>query len=489
MSSNTSPHFALTPDSRSVVTASDRGELAWWSLRSGRKTRTLEIETGYHPLAVSPDGRTVAVGTASGIQLVDARTGQTKTATLDLAGSPESVQFSPDGETLVSTNDDGTTILWDVGSATPRETLRGHSASQAVFSRDGKTLYTVSGDGTAIAWDLTGRRRLRRPFAFTQVTSERHPGRLSPDGRLIAVGLTGRGIALWDARNLTPAGAPMLMTGGEVRALAFSPDGATLAAVSDSGATTVWDVSSRSLRYESFFAGLNASVAFSPDGKTIATAGSGGGVTFWHAGTGARSGRIGGFAGSTDVAFSANGELVAFAETAEGFLRAQVWDVAKHSRVAEVSGGGEEGDALAVALSPDGSIVAVGGYGRAVRVWDVRTGKLLHALDPGGDVEALEFSQDGRILAVSNERASLWDVATGIQIGPALTAGARTALMDLSSDGRHLLMTSADGNGAVWDVDPQSWARRACALAHRTLTRDEWERFLPGRRYEPACAT
>ena len=44
------------------------------------------------------------------------------------------------------------------------------------------------------------------------------------------------------------------------------------------------------------------------------------------------------------------------------------------------------------------------------------------------------------------------------------------------------------GRGAVWDVDPASWAERACALANRTLTRDEWETFLPGRPYEPACA-
>ncbi len=28
-----SPFFALTPDGRSVVTASDEGELAWWDLR------------------------------------------------------------------------------------------------------------------------------------------------------------------------------------------------------------------------------------------------------------------------------------------------------------------------------------------------------------------------------------------------------------------------------------------------------------------------
>ena len=41
---------------------------------------------------------------------------------------------------------DGTVTLWDTGSATLRETLRGHSASaeQPEFSPDGKTLYTAS---------------------------------------------------------------------------------------------------------------------------------------------------------------------------------------------------------------------------------------------------------------------------------------------------------------------------------------------------------
>ena len=34
-----SPHFALTPDGRSVVTASDDGELAWWDLRKPRRRR------------------------------------------------------------------------------------------------------------------------------------------------------------------------------------------------------------------------------------------------------------------------------------------------------------------------------------------------------------------------------------------------------------------------------------------------------------------
>ncbi len=33
-------------------------------------------------------------------------------------------------------------------------------------------------------------------------------------------------------------------------------------------------------------------------------------------------------------------------------------------------------------------------------------------------------------------------------------------------------MTADNGEGAVWDIDPESWARRACAVANRTLTRE-----------------
>jgi hypothetical protein len=41
----------------------------------------------------------------------------------------------------------------------------------------------------------------------------------------------------------------------------------------------------------------------------------------------------------------------------------------------------------------------------------------------------------------------------------------------------------------LYDVDPMSWEQHACAIANRTLTSEEWEKFLPGRPYDPACAT
>jgi WD40 repeat protein len=365
----------------------------------------------------------------------------------------------------------------------------------AVFSRDGRRLYTAGVDGTVIAWDLTGDSSVRRPFTFTHDRGfdrsyDAHPGTFSPDGRLIAVGLKGDGIALLDARRLTRSGALLLDTGGEVKALAFAPDGRTLAAVTSGGTATMWDLESRSPRHESIFVGgYRVAAAFSPDGATLTTTGVSGGVNFRDVATGAGLGTLGrdAFYPTSGVAYSSDGTLVAFAQTGGGVPRGEVWRVGTRSRVAVVRGGAE-GDAYSVALSPDGSLLAIGGYPTVVRLWDVATGTLVHALRTGGS-DALEFSRDGRILAVSGGRgASLWDVATGVQIGPSLTVGRRGAMLDLSSDGRFLLMTAANGQGAVWDVDPESWARRACAVANRNLTRAEWERFLPGRPYEPACS-
>jgi hypothetical protein len=59
---------------------------------------------------------------------------------------------------------------------------------------------------------------------------------------------------------------------------------------------------------------------------------------------------------------------------------------------------------------------------------------------------------------------------------------------DFSPDGKQLLTTVIFGPRIVWDVDPESWAARACAIAGRTLTEEEWHQFLPDRPYEPACA-
>jgi hypothetical protein len=56
-----------------------------------------------------------------------------------------------------------------------------------------------------------------------------------------------------------------------------------------------------------------------------------------------------------------------------------------------------------------------------------------------------------------------------------------------SPDGRRLFVVSDAGQGWVWDVDQSDWLTRACTVAGRNLTLQEWQQLLPGQPYEATC--
>jgi WD40 repeat protein len=232
--------------------------------------------------------------------------------------------------------------------------------------------------------------------------------------------------------------------------------------------------------------GFVPGLASSPDGATLITAGLLG-VQTWDVESGTESGGATRTPAAQGLSLSADGALAAIT-TMDG---AEVWNIGANSRVA-VLPGDVDADEYSTALSPDGRTVAVGGFGRFVRLWDVASRALRQELDlVGGSSLTIEFSPDGSFLATAG---ALWDVETGTRIGPTLARSSgqghefeNKLMMDVSPDGHRLLLSERDGLITVWDIDPVSWAQRACALANRTLTPVEWDRFLPGRPYEPAC--
>ena len=99
----------------------------------------------------------------------------------------------------------------------------------------------------------------------------------SPDGRTLASAGDDHGgdgaVRLWDVATRRQIGGPL--TGlGQMRAVAFSPDGTTLASGGGDGKVRLWDVATRR-QIGGPLTGpdpVNA-VAFSPDGTTLATGG------------------------------------------------------------------------------------------------------------------------------------------------------------------------------------------------------------------------
>jgi WD40 repeat protein len=150
--------------------------------------------------------------------------------------------------------------------------------------------------------------------------------------------------------------------------------------------------------------------------------------------------------------------------------------------------------ASAVTFSPDGSLLAASGLdARAVTLWDVRTWKPEGTLSDPAYVASIAFDARGRTLAIADidDSVRLWDVGSLRQIGPPLPGpqcGQCLNTAEFDPSGTHLAALYANGTGLVWDIDPELWKERACVVAGRTLTLDEWRELLPDRSYEPACA-
>jgi WD40 repeat protein len=100
------------------------------------------------------------------------------------------------------------------------------------------------------------------------------------------------------------------------------------------------------------------------------------------------------------------------------------------------------------------------------------------------------MSPDGRTLASGSVDGTvrLFDVPTQRPLGVSLPGLPNAPVVpEFTPDGAHLLAIPLSGPAYRWDVRPASWARHACAVAGRRLSRTEWADALPGRAYAPAC--
>jgi WD40 repeat protein len=170
-----------------------------------------------------------------------------------------------------------------------------------------------------------------------------------------------------------------------------------------------------------------------------------------------------------------------------------LWDTAAQRIVKTVHA--DAAGVLTADVSTDGRTLMTGGQTGAVRLWDLATGKPL-----GGPLTGLRLFADTVDLAPDGSTAVgadaagdvlLWDVRTRSTIGdafPGPVAG-RNAAASFTPDGRSVVVVSDTGAGWVWDVDPSDWLARACQVAGRSLTRQEWQEFLPDRPYHATCGS
>src|SRR5205823_1513416 len=195
-------------------------------------------------------------------------------------------------------------------------------------------------------------------------------------------------------------GTVRLRHGGPVLAAAFSPTESLLATGGGDWALRLWDPATGKLvRQCHNIGGTVWALAFAPDGRSIAGSVEMAGVRtarLWDARTGQELRKLEGAADRVlAVAFSADGKTLAGGTQGGQVL---LWDVATGKKGRQFVA--HEGAVLAVAFALKSMTLATGGHDRVVALWDADTGQNIRRLGGhDGDVAGVAFSPDGATLA------------------------------------------------------------------------------------------
>jgi WD40 repeat protein len=423
-------HSWLSPEGKWLA-AYNGEQLEIWNLVT-RKRQLLVPLRPMH-LAFSADDRTLAIADylrdkGGRIHLWDLETGQGKLFA-QLPTYTKDIAFDPSGRRLFVLVDHHGLRCWEVSSG-KQLWQNAHSAAHLTVSPDGKTLCTNTYlYGPLCFWHASTGRQLDEPFGSKDSWTSHLL--FSPDGKTIAQ-MGSQGVQLWDARSrkllhrLPPTG----------NLASFTPDSTSLLTLNH--LVERWDLRTGKPVYPDTrgegHVGPILALAFSPDGKSLATSGQDRAIRLWTLASGKhrvlrtdpearRTSAItpqGIFVTGTAVllAFTPDGRLL-LSDTGPSTLA--LTDVQTGKAVQQFSLPTPQAGWLltgAARLTEDGKRVIVLGHtmqltgssllltrDEPVHSWEVATGKEVLARELSiPSRQGAAFSPDGRLLVLPHEK-------------------------------------------------------------------------------------
>jgi WD40 repeat protein len=339
------------------------------------------------------------------------------------------VAFSPDGTHVATGGQDDTVRVWSVET--------GNQLAVAHLSRSPRSVQFTHGGTRLTINTLDGYVRCLDPLTLRELSSVLAPTvglfTVSPDSELVATRDTDGAIRVDELETRL---AKLDLPAGPV--FAFHPDSKSIAAGDANGHVTVYQVTGGKPLQTLVHGGDLNGLAFRPDGKAIASA-SLSKVRVWERG---KTEPVAEIDATGPVVFVGNGRLAAVRAAGAGV---GVYDLASKAWVYEV---GEAAGAFAV--SPDGTkLAATGKGGNRVRMWDLPTGRQLHADDDGFPDPALvvPWPDERGLFLVAGERAYLWPTDRASATPAGRFAG---AVIEAAAGGGRLAVVTPRGV-AVWD--------------------------------------
>jgi WD40 repeat protein len=423
---------AYRRDGSEIVTASQDGSARLWTANGA----ILHVLSGHTGLVTEASfdrtGRLVLTASTDGSARVWNSQGNQIAVLSGHTGAVESARFDPAGTFVVTAGNDGNAVLWRPTAAVRTISHPGAGRTflqQMNWSPNGR--YLVVSTGLRVEeWDWSsGRRVARLPGAFggyvqfidnrSILTVDRGRAevwrggksirRFASQGPVLGTDLSGdrTRVSIFSSNAVTVDDVKTGQVVAVIRPRVTPVESAlltfdgTILALSGHGKTEIWQVDPKrrlaTVRGSLF--GATSAEEFGRNGRRFATV-TPSGVAVWDTRTGRRIATVHA-QGVVTTRLNASGTLLVtrrFTDSTGG--RAQIWDAKTGRRIASI---GPPGGVATVHFSPDGRLLAVGGYDGSTQIWKADAGQLLETFPGQTAVFRTIFSPSNRQVAAIDE--------------------------------------------------------------------------------------